>query len=595
MPRMHLSVRALALAVVALVLSAGAAAPSARAAARVVKLDADRYLNDYTLVTIDPGTALKQVRERGAVNISAGLESFDVELAPHDLRAPNYRAEETLEDGSVRELPAQPVTTYAGRVANHEGATARFTMDDGHLSGMILDGEDRVFVEPLATFSLAGGPTDYVVYHERDVRADAEPGTCGVTGAEKFSSALDGTSEEVQNAQKTATSTIELATETDNEYVNALGSAQAANSDILTIVNQIDGVYQAELGLGILVTLQNTYAGADPYTSTTDPSTMLSEFRTYWNANRTGVQRDVAHMWTGRDMTGSTIGIAYVGVVCASPTYSYGVSQRWTGTPQRYILSAHEIGHNLNACHSDTSCNPNPGSCTNTIMQSSVGTGFTFCQFSRDQINTWVAGHSSCLTSGGTPTPPAAPSSAAASAPTATQVNLTWRDNSSNESGFKIERKTGAGGTYAQIATTGAGATSYTNSAMTGGTTYVYRVRATNSAGDSAYSNEATVTTPTATLPAAPTALTATAVSRTQVNLAWADNASNENGFSVERSADGVTFAQVGTVPANVTTYVSTGLRRNRSYWFRVRAYNGSGNSGYSNTATARTPRRGQR
>jgi len=422
------------------------------------------------------------------------------------------------------------------------------------------------------------------------VRPDAEPGSCGVTGAERVDAALDDVAGDVDHALKTALSTVQIATETDNEYVNALGSATAANADILTIVNQIDGVYVAELGLSFQVVLQNTYAGADPYSTTTDANAMLTEFRNYWNANRGSVVRDIAHMWTGRDMAGSTIGIAYVGVVCSTPTYSYGVSQRWTGAPQRYILTAHEIGHNFNACHSDTSCNPSPSSCSNTIMQSSVGTGFTFCQFSRDQINSWVAGHSSCLSTT-TPTAPAAPSTLTGSAASGTLVNLTWHDNSSNESGFKIERRIGAG-SYSQIATAGAGATTFADGGASPATTYTYRVRATNTTGDSAYSNEASVTTASSSLPSAPTNLSATAVSRTQVNLQWTDTANNESGFKIERSTDGVTFAQIATVGVNATTYSSTGLRRNRTYFFRVRAYNATGNSGYSNSASARTPRR---
>ena len=71
----------------------------------------------------------------------------------------------------------------------------------------------------------------------------------------------------------------------------------------------------------------------------------------------------------------------------------------------------------------------------------------------------------------------------------AAQLTLTWTGNSTNEAGFKIERKTGTGGTFAQIATTGVNATSYVD--VGGGTTYCYRVRAFNTVGDSAYSNEA--------------------------------------------------------------------------------------------------------
>jgi hypothetical protein len=97
------------------------------------------------------------------------------------------------------------------------------------------------------------------------------------------------------------------------------------------------------------------------------------------------------------------------------------------------------------------------------------------------------------VTSGGTP--PAAPSGLTATAVSSSQINLAWTDNANNETGFKIERKTGAGGTYSQIATTGANATTYNNTGLAASTTYFYRVRANNASGDSAYSNEASATT----------------------------------------------------------------------------------------------------
>ena len=78
----------------------------------------------------------------------------------------------------------------------------------------------------------------------------------------------------------------------------------------------------------------------------------------------------------------------------------------------------------------------------------------------------------------------------------AAQLTLTWTDNSDNEDGFRIERKTGTSGTFAQIATVGANVTSYIDSGLTSGTIFCYRLLAYNVAGDSAYSNEACGTTP---------------------------------------------------------------------------------------------------
>lgn len=60
-------------------------------------------------------------------------------------------------------------------------------------------------------------------------------------------------------------------------------------------------------------------------------------------------------------------------------------------------------------------------------------------------------------------------------------------------------------------------------------------------------------------------------------------------GFNIERSTDGVSFAQLATPAANATAFSDTGLSRNKTYYYRVRAYDADGNSGYSNTASAKT------
>jgi hypothetical protein len=97
--------------------------------------------------------------------------------------------------------------------------------------------------------------------------------------------------------------------------------------------------------------------------------------------------------------------------------------------------------------------------------------------------------------SGSGPVAPAAPTSLAATASSSTQINLSWADNSNNETGFVIERSATSGSGYASIATVGSNVTSYQNTGLTAATTYYYRVKATNSAGDSGYSNVANATT----------------------------------------------------------------------------------------------------
>ena len=93
------------------------------------------------------------------------------------------------------------------------------------------------------------------------------------------------------------------------------------------------------------------------------------------------------------------------------------------------------------------------------------------------------------------PSLPITPTSVAAVSTSASQINVSWTDASYNETGFTVERKTGANGAWAQIATPAANATSYGDTGLQPNTSYYYRVRATNLGGDSAYSNEANATT----------------------------------------------------------------------------------------------------
>ncbi len=173
--------------------------------------------------------------------------------------------------------------------------------------------------------------------------------------------------------------------------------------------------------------------------------------------------------------------------------------------------------------------------------------------------------------------PLTAPTNLTATAKPGAQIALTWTDNSLDESGFAIERSPNAL-TWTQVATATANTTVYTDTGLNCSSVYLYRVRATSDLVASGYSNVVTATT----LVCAPSALTATALSPTQVRLGWADNSPDESGFKLERSPNALTWTQVVTAAANTTAYTDTNLSCSTRYYYRLLAYNGLGGSDYT-------------
>jgi len=185
---------------------------------------------------------------------------------------------------------------------------------------------------------------------------------------------------------------------------------------------------------------------------------------------------------------------------------------------------------------------------------------------------------------------PTAPSGLTANAASATQVDLAWMDNSSNEDGFVIERSDDLGATWNPVGQTATDVTTFSDTPVAPVSTYQYRVYAFNLSGNSLPSNVVEVTTPDVP-PAAPTSLMTTAVTSSQVDLAWTDNSGNEDGFVIERSTDGgATWNPVGQTGAGVATFSDTTVIPGNSYLYQVYAFNANGNSLPSNSVQAVVP-----
>ena len=180
--------------------------------------------------------------------------------------------------------------------------------------------------------------------------------------------------------------------------------------------------------------------------------------------------------------------------------------------------------------------------------------------------------------------PPPAPTGLTATPVSSVQIDLTWQA-SAGATSYRVERSTNGGSSWVTAGTT-PGTTSFSDTGLTAATTYTYRVVATNAGGDSAPSPGAVATTPVAP-PEAPTGVTATPVSSTQISTGWQPGA-GATGYRVERSANGgASWTTAGTTAT--TAFNDTGLTASTTYTYRVFATNAAGESTPSATATATT------
>lgn len=189
------------------------------------------------------------------------------------------------------------------------------------------------------------------------------------------------------------------------------------------------------------------------------------------------------------------------------------------------------------------------------------------------------------------PPAPAAPTNLVAAAVSTSQIDLTWNDASSGETGFRIERApdvNGSAGAYAQIASVSAGTEGFSDMGRSPGTRYWYRVRAYNGGGNSGYSNAAGATTVSITPTTPPSALTATGSSsgpkgmpNLRADLRWIPGSAG----TVDVWRNGV---RVATGTSNTGSYVDTFRSKPGTFTYQVCSAGGTGAGSCTNSYAVR-------
>ena len=307
--------------------------------------------------------------QRSAHETSIDLRMADKEqtlhLFPVSLRSPSFRLFVQDNAGAIREIVAPPTSTYRGWLGENSNCVVAATISKDEVRAVIKAADGKFWhVQPVGAAGVSGGGKGlHAVYESSDVIGDQ--GVCGVTGDPVAPVRAESAGGE--SPQPLVVGTVgrtEIAFDADFEFYQANGSdVDRTVADIEMIMNQVGLIYQNQVDICYALTaIIVRTAEPDPYTST-DKDTLLCEFRNEWNGYWF-IPRDVAHLMTGKNINGNTIGLAYFAGVCnpvvstcggSSGSKGYGFSEsRYTTTlALRVSLTAHELGHNWNACHCD--------------------------------------------------------------------------------------------------------------------------------------------------------------------------------------------------------------------------------------------------
>ncbi|WP_370978728.1 zinc-dependent metalloprotease family protein [Agaribacterium sp. ZY112] len=181
-----------------------------------------------------------------------------------------------------------------------------------------------------------------------------------------------------------------------------------------------------------------------------------------------------------------------------------------------------------------------------------------------------------------------APSGLGATSASEDSIRLSWRDNSSEETQFVIQRSRQSDSGFTQVATAPSNSTNYIDAGLTAGTTFYYRVRALSNNAQSSWSNTTTATTktPTTSVPA-PSNLGARIASNNNIALNWKDNSRGEDYFQIQRSDDsGAEFKDIARARRGETNFLDSNLSPG-TYYYRIKAHISGMDSSWSNSDSA--------
>ncbi|MBL9148553.1 MAG: hypothetical protein JNM94_07655 [Phycisphaerae bacterium] len=286
-------------------------------------------------------------------------------LTRRSMRSPDARLFVDRGTGRLEEAPFPRARTYRGEIVGEPGAmVVASILHDGLVAIVERGNGERLFIEPASRADPLAQPGEHRAYRAAD--AGPVPGTCGSDDLEQ--PWLGNRARPADGGIAGATTYLtDIAFDADYEFFQKNASSiDFTVADIESIMTQVEFVYTRDVDIAYEISaIVVRTSASDPYTATA-ASDLLCEFRTQWNGNaEVDIKRDVAHLFTGKNLDGTTVGLAWIEAVCqdiasvcagsvGDTGYSL-VESKFGGATvsQRVALSCHELGHNWGATHCD--------------------------------------------------------------------------------------------------------------------------------------------------------------------------------------------------------------------------------------------------
>ena len=299
-----------------------------------------------------------------SIRFEALGKTFDLQLIPNDRIATALQSD----------ITKSQVEVYRGQLANKPQSWARIVVFDGMPRGMIWDGVEMFAVEAPDDSTLSIDAP--VIYRMADAFIVAGSMSCG---SDFLSGSAAAIMKEIGSATKAAVarapgavSEITMSAIGDFEFTNARGGDSAAIAAITTRLNNVDGYFSEQVGIQINVDLIETHSdSADPFGDTLVAEELLDEVSEYRLQSAVHNNRGLTHLYTGRNLDTTTVGIAWRGTLCED-FFGAGLTEGNSGATNDSLIAAHEIGHNFGAEHDGEPLTPCEADTGSFIMSSSI-------------------------------------------------------------------------------------------------------------------------------------------------------------------------------------------------------------------------------